>query len=200
MPAILPDEVDTLALEGAGHGGKRLPPPVQIRYSDEKMAAAARQAEAGVPVAEIVRQLDISEAMFYVWKNRFDRVEAPDIDEPGQLRDDMRDENAHDRKRLDPPAPTRYSDEEIAAAVREGQAGAPVAEIVRRLGISEATFSVWVKRCEAFQTPENELRRLRDENAQLRQLAADLALNREVCKTCAERKWQPVLDDPSKRG
>lgn len=127
--------------------------------------------------------------MFYVWK-RFDRVEAPDIDELGQLRDDMRDENAHDAKRLDPPAPTRYSDEEIAAAVRDAEAGMPVAEIVRKLGISEATFSVWVRRCEGFQTPENELRQLRDENARLRRLAADLTRNREVCKTCAQIRWR----------
>jgi putative transposase len=184
--------------------------PVQIWYSDEEIAAAVRQAEAGVPVAEIVRKHDISEATLYVWKKRFDRVKTPEIDELGQLRDDMRYENAHDTKRLDPPAPTRYSDAEIAAAVRDAEAGVPVAEIVRRLGISEATFSVWVKRCEGFQTPENELRQLRNENAQLKRLAA-LALSRQVCKTCAEIKWmeyggpsssfrQLVLDDLSRRG
>jgi transposase-like protein len=161
---------------------------VQIWDFDEKMVAAARQAEAGVPVAEIVRELDIPAAMFHVWK-RFDRVEAPDIDELGQLRDDMRDENAHDTKRLDPPAPTRYSDGEISAAVRAAKAGVPVAEIVRKCGISEATFSVWVKRCERFQTPENELSQLRAENAQLKRLATELALDLQVCKTCAETKW-----------
>jgi putative transposase len=139
-------------------------------------------------MAEIVRQLDIFEAAFYVLKKHFDRVEALDIDELGQLRDDMRDENAHDAKRLDPPAPTRYSDEEIAAAVRSAEAGVPVPEIVRKLGISEATFSVWVKRCEGFRATENELRQLRDENARLKKLAADLALNREVCRTCADIK------------
>jgi putative transposase len=139
-------------------------------------------------MAEIVRQLDIFEAAFYVLKKYFDRVEALDIEELGQLRDDMRDENAHDAKRLDPPAPTRYSDEEIAAAVRRAKAGVPVPEIVGKLGISEATFSVWVKRCEGLQATENELSQLREENARLRALAADLALNREVCRTCVEIK------------
>jgi putative transposase len=152
---------------------------VQILYSDEKMAAAARQAEAGVPVGEIVPKLDVSEATLYVWKKRFDRVETPAIEKLGQLRD----ENAHDSKRVNPPAQTRYSDEEIAAAVREAKSGVPVAEIVRKLRISEATFSVWVKRFAGFQT--SEICDLRDENAKLQRLAADLARNRKVCKTCA---------------
>jgi putative transposase len=156
---------------------------VQILYSDEKMAAAARQAEAGVPVGEIVRRLDISDAT--VWKKRFDRVESSEIERLGQLGDDMRDENAHDSKRFDPPAQTRYSDEEIAAAVREAESGVPVAMLVRKLRISEATFSVWVKRFEGFQT--SEICELRDKNAQLRRLAVDLALNRKICKTCAEK-------------
>ena len=157
------------------------------------MAAAARQAEADVPVGEIVRKLDVSEATLYVWKKRFDRVETPAIEKLGQLGDDMRDENAHDSKRFDPPAQTRYSDEEIAAAVREAKSGVPVAEIVRKLRISEATFSVWVKRFAGFQT--SEIGDLRDENARLRRLAADLVLNYKVCKTCAGKveKYDPPL-------
>jgi putative transposase len=170
---------------------------MQIWYSDEKVAAAARQAEAGVPVAEIVRKLDISEATLYLWKKRFDRVETPKIDGLGQLRDEMRDENARDTKRLDPPAQTRYSDEQIAAAVRQAEAGVPVAEIVLKLGISEATLYVWVKRFVRFQTPEIcELRQLRDENAQLRRLVADLARDRKACKTCSERCTNTTADCP----
>jgi putative transposase len=146
------------------------------------MAAAARREEARVPVGEIVRKLDISEAM---WRKDYVRVETLDYEDLIQLSDDMCDENAHDSKRLDLPAQTRYSDEEIEAAVREAESGVPVAEIVRKLRISEATFSVWVKRFEGFQTSEICL--LRDKNVQLRRLAADLALNRKVCKTCAEK-------------
>jgi len=35
---------------------------------------------------------------------------------------------------------SRYSDEQIAAALRQAEAGTPVAEVIRKLGISEATF------------------------------------------------------------
>ena len=38
---------------------------------------------------------------------------------------------------------SRYSDEQIAAALRQAEIGTPVADITRKLGISEATFYVW---------------------------------------------------------
>ncbi len=41
------------------------------RFSDEQIAYALRQAEAGTAVADVCRQLGISEATFYVWKKRF---------------------------------------------------------------------------------------------------------------------------------
>jgi putative transposase len=177
------------ALEGGRHDGRRLGSPVRDRHSDEEIAAAVRQAEAGVPVAELVRKLGISEATFYVWKKRFERVETPELGEVGQWRDEMRDENAHDGKRLGSPVQTRYSDEEIAAAVRQAEADVPVAELVRKLGISEATFYVWKKRFEGVETLEtyDELGLLRDENAQLRRLVSDLTIDRQVCNTCSEK-------------
>jgi putative transposase len=155
---------------------------MQMRYLDEKTAATARQEVAGVPVGDAVRKRDLSEAMLYPWKSRSVSVETLEFEDLVQLSDDMCDENAHDSKRLWPPARTRYSDEDIEAAVREAESGVPVAEIVRKLRISEATFSVWVKRFESFQTS---IRELRDENARLRRLAADLAVNRKICKMCA---------------
>lgn len=41
---------------------------------------------------------------------------------------------------------SRYSDEQIAAALRQAEIGTSVADITRKLGISEATFYVWKKR------------------------------------------------------
>jgi putative transposase len=168
---------------------------VQTRYSDEEIAAAVRQAEAGVPVAEIVRIFGISEARFYVWKKSFERVETPEIHELGQLRDEMRDENAHDRNPLGSPVQTRYSDEEIAAAVRQAEAGVPVAEIVRKFGISEATFYVWRKTVSRGSERPEIHEQLRDRNAQLKRLVDDLTLNRQACKTCSEK----VLGEPDPR-
>ena len=75
----------------------------------------------------------------------------------------------------------RYSDEQIAAALRQAETGTPVDDITRKLGISEATFYVWRKRFGTLGTPEiRELRQLRDENAELKTVVADLTLDRAV--------------------
>ncbi len=51
----------------------------KARYSDQEIVNTVRQAEAGVPVIEIVRELGISEATFYAWLKRVDRLRAHGI-------------------------------------------------------------------------------------------------------------------------
>jgi transposase-like protein len=46
-----------------------------------KIASALRQAEAGVPVAEIIREIGIHENTFYTWKRRFGSLGTPEISE-----------------------------------------------------------------------------------------------------------------------
>ena len=85
---------------------------------------------------------------------------------------------------------SRYSDEQIAAALREAEIGTTVADITRKLGISEATFYVWKKRFGTLGTPEmRELRQLRDENAKLKAVVADLTLDRAVLQDVIKKKW-----------
>jgi putative transposase len=91
---------------------------------------------------------------------------------------------------------SRYSDEQIAATVHRAEAGAPVDEILSELGISEATFHVWKKRFQVLRSPETrELRQLRDENAQLKRLVADLAAERHVCPSCSQPDGAPASAD-----
>jgi putative transposase len=47
---------------------------------------------------------------------------------------------------------SRYSDEQIEGAVRQAEAGRPLAEIIAELGISEATLYVWKKRLDGLKT------------------------------------------------
>jgi putative transposase len=85
---------------------------------------------------------------------------------------------------------SRYSDEQIAAALRQAEIGTTVAEITRKLGISEATFYAWKKRFGSLGTPEiRELRQLREENARLKTLVADLTLDRNVLQDVIKKKW-----------
>ena len=85
---------------------------------------------------------------------------------------------------------SRYSDEQIAAALRQAEIGTPVADITRKLGISEATFYVWKKRFGTLGTPEiRELRQLRDENANFEAVVAVLTLDRAVLQDVIKEKW-----------
>jgi putative transposase len=77
---------------------------------------------------------------------------------------------------------SRYSDDQIEAAIRQAESGAPVEEIVQKLGVSEATFSVWKKRLNRPVSETSELSRLRFENAELKRLVIDLIFDRELCK------------------
>jgi putative transposase len=85
---------------------------------------------------------------------------------------------------------SRYSDEQIATALRQADAGTSVADITRKLGISEATFYSWKKRFGSLGTPEiRELRQLRTENARLKQVVADLTLDRAILQDVIKKKW-----------
>lgn len=86
---------------------------------------------------------------------------------------------------------SRYSDEQIAAALRQAEAGTPIADITRKLGISEATFYAWRKRLGSLGTPEiRELRQLRDENVRLKRLVADLTLDRQVLQDVVKKSGE----------
>jgi putative transposase len=77
---------------------------------------------------------------------------------------------------------TRYTEDQIEAAVRQAESGAPIADIARKLGVSEATFFVWKKRFNRVMPDTSELTRLRFENAELKRLVIDLICDRELCK------------------
>ena len=85
---------------------------------------------------------------------------------------------------------SRFSDEQIAHTLRQAEAGTPVAEIVRKLGISEATFYSWKKKFGTMGTAEiRELRQLREENAKLKRLVADLSLDKTMLQEVVAKKW-----------
>ena len=60
------------------------------RFTVEQIALALRQAEAGTPVGEICRKLEITEATFYRWKRKFGDLGVSELRELRQLRDENR--------------------------------------------------------------------------------------------------------------
>jgi len=84
---------------------------------------------------------------------------------------------------------SRYSDEQIAYALKQAEGGTAVADICRQLGISEATFYVWKKKyANLGGTEVRELRQLREENSRLKRLVADLTLDKHIMAEIIRKK------------
>ncbi len=85
---------------------------------------------------------------------------------------------------------SRFTEEQIALALRQGEAGTPVDDICRKLGVSEATYFRWKKKFGGLGVSElRELRQLRDENRKLKGLVADLSLDKTILQEAIKRKW-----------
>ena len=85
---------------------------------------------------------------------------------------------------------SRFTTEQIIRALRSAEGGTPVVEVCRDLGVSEPTFYRWKKRFGDLGVTElRELRSLRDENRRLKQVVADLTLDRRVLQEALRRKW-----------
>jgi putative transposase len=75
-------------------------------------------------------------------------------------------------------------------ALRQGEAGTPVAEIIRKLEISEQTYYRWKKKYGGLGVSElRELRVIRDENRRLKTLVADLSLDKTILQEALRKKW-----------
>ena len=84
---------------------------------------------------------------------------------------------------------SRYSEEQIAYALRQAEGGSPVADVCRQMGVSEASFYVWKKKYGQLGLTEiRELRQLRDENARLKRLVADLTLDKHILGEVIRKK------------
>ena len=84
---------------------------------------------------------------------------------------------------------SRFTESQILAVVQDGEAGLPVAEIVRKHGISRNTYFLWkAKYAGATQPDLRRLRELEAENARLKRLYAELALENAAIKDVLSRK------------
>ncbi len=84
---------------------------------------------------------------------------------------------------------TRYTEEQIAYALKQAETGTAVAEVIRRMGISEQTFYRWKKLYGGLGVGElRRLRQLEDENRNLKQLVADLSLDKHILQDVLSKK------------
>ncbi len=84
----------------------------------------------------------------------------------------------------------RFTEEQIIGIVREGEAGAKVAELCRRHGISEVTYYRWKSKFGGMTVPDaKRLKALEAENAKLKRMVADQALDNQMLKDLLGEKW-----------
>lgn len=76
---------------------------------------------------------------------------------------------------------TRFTEQQIAFALKQAETGTSVAEVVRKMGVSEATFYNWKKKYGGLSITElRRLKQLEEENARLKKIVADLSLDKEM--------------------
>jgi len=85
---------------------------------------------------------------------------------------------------------SRYTEEQIAMALLQGEAGTPVEEICRKMGVAEATYSRWKKKYAGLGVAElRELRQVREENRKLKAIVADLTLEGTILQEALRKQW-----------
>lgn len=83
----------------------------------------------------------------------------------------------------------RFTDQQIAYALKQAETGTSIQEIIRKMGISEATFYNWKKRFSGLTGTElRELRQLQEENTRLKKLVADLSLDKLMLQDVLAKK------------
>ncbi len=83
----------------------------------------------------------------------------------------------------------RFTEAQIAFALRQAESGTPVAEITRKMGVSDPTFYRWKKLYAGLGV--NEIRRLKqleEENRKLKQIVADLTLDKQMLQDVLSKK------------
>ena len=82
-----------------------------------------------------------------------------------------------------------FTEEQITFAIRQADAGTSIEEITRKMGVSQATFYRWKKRYEGLGVGElRRLRQLEEENRKLKQVVADLSLDKHILQEVIKGK------------
>ena len=84
---------------------------------------------------------------------------------------------------------SRYTPEQVTFAMRQAESGTPVPEVCRKMGIAEQTFYRWKKKYAGMGVAEvRKLRVLEEENRKLKQLVADLSLDKQMLQDVLRKK------------
>ena len=84
----------------------------------------------------------------------------------------------------------RFSVEQIVGVLKQAEVGVPVTEVIRKAGISEQTFYRWKKQYVGLESGQvREMKQLQEENSRLKQLVAELSLDKTMLQDVLRKKW-----------
>ena len=85
---------------------------------------------------------------------------------------------------------SKFTEAQIAFVLKQAEDGAPVAEVCRKAGISDATFYNWKAKYGGMTVSEaRRLKELEAENSRLKKLLAEAELDKSALKDLLSRKW-----------
>jgi len=84
---------------------------------------------------------------------------------------------------------SKFTEQQIAFALKQAELGTSVEEVCRKIGISDATFYNWKKKYGGLGPSElRRLRQLEEENTKLKKLVADLSLDKAMLQDVLSKK------------
>ena len=84
---------------------------------------------------------------------------------------------------------SRFTEQQIAYALRQAESGVSIQEITRKMGVTEATFYRWKKKFAGMGIAElRRLKQLEEENKKLKRLVADLSLDKAMLQDVLSKK------------
>ncbi len=85
---------------------------------------------------------------------------------------------------------SKFTEEQIAFALKQAETGTPVKEVIRKMGITEQTFYRWKKKYGGMLPSDlRKLRQLEEENRQLKKLVANLSLDKQMLQDVLSKKF-----------
>jgi putative transposase len=83
----------------------------------------------------------------------------------------------------------RFREEQIAYALKQAETGTSVSEVIRKMGITEQTYYRWKKKYGGLGMSElRRLKQLEEENRKLKQMVADLSLDKHMLQEVLSKK------------
>ncbi len=83
----------------------------------------------------------------------------------------------------------KFSVEQIVGVLKQAEVGVPVAELIRKVGITEQTFYRWKSKYAGMEVDHvRQVKQLREENTKLKQLVAELTLDKTMLQDMLRKK------------